>query len=62
METITLTFDIPQNKKMDGDQISKLRMDMAQQLDKDLREAGVGKWSGVLQALGRIKIILVINS
>ena len=62
METITLKFDIPQSKKMHGDQISELRMEMALQLDKDLREAGVGKWSGGLQALGRIQIFLAIDS
>jgi hypothetical protein len=62
METITLTFDFPQSKKMSGDQISELRQEMALQLDKDLREAGVGKLSGGLQAMGRIKIFLVIDS
>jgi hypothetical protein len=62
METITLTFDIPQSRKMDGDQISELQQEMASQLDKDLRDAGVGKWSGGLQALGRINIFLTIDN
>jgi len=62
METFTLTFDIPENKKMDGGQISELRQEMALHLDKDLREAGVGKWCGGLQSLGRIKIFLAIDN
>ena len=62
METITLTFDIPQSKKRNGDQISELRRKMALQLDKNLREAGVGKWTGGLQALDKIKIFLAIDS
>lgn len=43
METFTLSFDIPGKKKMDGGQISELHQEMALHLDKDLREAGVGK-------------------
>jgi len=62
METITLSFDIPQNRKIDGSQISELRQEMALHLDKDLREAGVGKWCGGLQPLGRIKIFLAIDT
>jgi len=62
MQTIILTFDIPQSKKLDGNQISELRKEMALQLDKVLREAGVGKWSGGLQSLGRIKIFLAIDN
>ena len=62
METISLSFDIPKNKKMDGGQVSELRQEMSLQLDKDLRDASVGKWSGGLQSLGGIKIFLAINS
>ena len=61
MEKITLTFDIPQSKEINGDQISELRKDMALRLDEDLREAGVGKWCGGLQSLGKIQIFLMID-
>lgn len=62
METVSLTFDIPESKKMDGNQLSELRQEMGMQLDKDLREAGVGKWSGGLQSLERIQNFLAIDS
>jgi len=55
MQTITLTFDIPQSKKMNGNQISELRREMASQLDKDLREAGVG-WPDLVVAAAEMPL------
>ena len=57
MEQIILSFDIS-CEKLGYDEAGDLRRDISKRLDKALRDAGVGKWTGGVCGLDTMEIFI----